>query len=713
LIISQWYVYLYENSQIATKEAKVMSQKNLFGTVYLIEQEIDDKQRIADLDNISSMGFKAVTIWPLSNSWLANRADEFVFDDTLRVLDLCHERDLKVILQLVGQNPSQEYMPDCLMKEEMLALDDNNCFWANLNHPEVQRYIHDFFAKAIGAIKHHPAVYAWDVFNEAHLRTMDPWTTKLYQSWLEKKYKTIDNLNRKWYRRYSDFSQVNPADRNANYSVWSSLLPSVDFEKFRSENVNDICGKLVEFAREFDQEHLILIDGTSETLLWPNTTQRNSDEFETAKNCDIYGGTFYPKSWGRSLHKSWELSLYYGISAGAAKQAGKPFFISELQTHTASALTPGSEVSAEQLSSWSYAAFASGAKCLQLWRWRPFLHGYQSTGRGLTHIDGSLGDRAQEMKKIAQVLNENESLFASAKPVEPAVSIVSSYRSRLFYDVFADKPKLQGWNGSHHPQALKGWNRAFAASGIPTGVTELSYIKQKQFDSSVLVLPSLISLSDDECQAIIEFVENGGMVVADARLRTVDEWGVVPSEGIPGKHLSELFGFKEVDVAGATEFDFCDTKTAGSFLSQQLELSSDVEILATNSQGHPMVVSKKIGKGSCLYFAAFMGMTWQENLTSKQAEFFLKEVLAAAPDTPWAQKTENVMVAFHQTNEKHVVYVINMDCENETVCLKNINVPESVYDLVSKTDIVCKDEIEISLAAWQSCILMWDIKNDT
>jgi hypothetical protein len=46
-----------------------------------------------------------------------------VFDDTRRVLDLCHERGMGAILQLIGQNPSQEYMPDGWF-EPVLLVDD-------------------------------------------------------------------------------------------------------------------------------------------------------------------------------------------------------------------------------------------------------------------------------------------------------------------------------------------------------------------------------------------------------------------------------------------------------------------------------------------------------------------------------------------------------------------------------------------------------------
>lgn len=162
------------------------------------------------------------------------------------------------------------------------------------------------------------------------------------------------NLNNRWYRRYDSFSQIWPDKRRAPYSIWSSLLPSVEYEKFRSVTLTEICRFLYETARKYDTEHPIMIDGTSTQIVGDDVTQRNNDEFETAYIPDIYGATFYPKSWGRNYRETpWTLSMHYTIPAAAAKMAGKPYFVNELQTHTQSVLTPGSEVTAEELTAWT------------------------------------------------------------------------------------------------------------------------------------------------------------------------------------------------------------------------------------------------------------------------------------------------------------------------------------------------------------------------
>jgi len=81
------------------------------------------------------------------------------------------------------------------------------------------------------------------------------------------------------------------------------------------------------------------------------------------------------------------MAMYYSVPAAAARKAGKPYIVNELQTHTQSILTPGSEVSPQELYNWILMCMFTGSCGMQLWRWRPFLHGYQSAGAG-TDADG-------------------------------------------------------------------------------------------------------------------------------------------------------------------------------------------------------------------------------------------------------------------------------------------------------------------------------------
>ena len=137
---------------------------------------------------------------------------------------------MKVLLQLVGQNPSPgEFLPTAYCVRICCSIRFQAAS-GQINHPEVAA--HDALPGFLrGGLEAHPAVFGWDLFNESNFQSTDPHTIRKYQSWLEERYGTIDNLNRKWLRRFRDFAQIDPSEHRAIYSVWSSLLPPVEIER--------------------------------------------------------------------------------------------------------------------------------------------------------------------------------------------------------------------------------------------------------------------------------------------------------------------------------------------------------------------------------------------------------------------------------------------------------------------------------------------------
>lgn len=656
------------------------------GAVYLLEPEYSWDEIERDMRQMRDHGFSHITLWPAANSWLATRPDEYVFDDTLRYLDLAHSLGLRVIVQLIGQNQSQEFAPDCLMRPDMLLQDPgagaaagtgkgwNNCFWANFNHPEVDALVKHYLETCIAALRHHPAICSWDIFNEAHFRSDDPHTVARYQAWLRERYQgDINRLNRLWFRRYSDFAQINPADRDAPYSVWSSILPVVDYEHFRSQTLTDICTRWAQWARNADPEkhpdgspvRPIIIDGTSGQLLEANISGRNNDEFATARvaHCDIFGGTFYPKSWGRDLgDRPWELMHYYSMSRAAAVAAGKPWHVNELQTHTQSVLTPGSEMPPDTLALYIWAAIAAGAEGMQLWRWRPFLRGYQASGRGLTRLDGTPGPRAQAVADLVQTLHQNEHLILTCKPVQADVKILTGYRSRIFYDTY-----LRGAS-AFQSDSLRGWHRVFTALGLAVENASLECLSDADLSTPVIVLPATIALSENQVAWLARYVAEGGTLIAETRLAILDDNGAVRSEGAPGRVLSEVFGITERDVGHAGEFTWHGHRLPAPFMTQLLEPVSTARVLAREVlSGWPMVVENRHGRGRTFYFASMQGIACQQKLCAGTQSFFASLLPVDHPRL--INKPENVLLRWHENRAtgETLLYAMNFEVTDSTI----------------------------------------------
>lgn len=680
-----------------------------FGAVYIIEQDYTDEEIQRDLQCMKEAGFNLITLWPVSNPWLAQTSTEHVFTKTREVMDECARLGMKVILQLFGQNPSQEFMCDSLLTDDMMIHDEEgehvnyNEYWMNMNHPRVRELVENYFEKVILELKDHPALYGWDVFNEAHFRSDDPYTVGKYQQWLKEKYKDIQKLNYRWYRRYETFTQVNPKKRRSTYSVWSSLLPSIEYERFRSENLTEICSFLYETAHKYDAEHPIIIDGTSSQILFESVIARNNDEFDTAHVPDIYGGTFYPKSWGRNYkEKPWMAALYFKIPASAAHQAGKPYFVNELQTHTQSVLTPCSDVTPQELENWTWMSIFTGAQGLQLWRWRPFLHGYQSTGRGVTQMDGTPNARGEVLKKVTGLLEKNSDFFASGEIeiAKPVVRIGLSYRSRLIFDAFTK------WQKNIWPGAVAGWHHAFWNFGVPIEFTDLDNLSEEEMHTPVLILPSIVSLSEKTVKWLEEYVQEGGMLIADGRTGAVDEWATVPPEGIPGEILSKVFGVRELDVFTEGSYTIGETLLEGNFQCQHLEAASGTEVLSCMEDGKPAIVANRYGKGRTLYIASFLGADMEEKVPQAVWEILRKNLTEQCPEMIYTEKSDQVHIAFLENKGRKVMLAVNFSSMDQ--CVKFCNVKylclvdlENDIDMEYRGDFAFTVSKGVHLYEWQ------------
>ncbi len=662
----------------------------LFGAVYVLEQDYTDAEIRADLQNMKDQGFNLITLWPVANPWLATHSHDWVFTQTRKVLDLCTALDMQAILQLFEQNQAQEFMPDCDSTPETELQDERPyetnhiCFWANLNHPDVRANMDTYFKECILALKDHPAIHSWDLFNEAHFRSDDPWTTARYQQWLEARYGSIEKLNKEWYRRYSSFAEIRPEKRRAPYSVWSSLLPATDYELFRSENVTEICQFLYDTAKQYDDTRPLMIDGTSSYILNGDLTMRNNDEFATAYIPDIYGATFYPKSWGRNYKKTpWTLSMYFTVPSSAARRAGKPYFVNELQTHTQSVLTPGSEVTPFELVSWTLMCIFTGVSGMQLWRWRPFLHGYQSTGRGLTRMNGTPNKRAFAIGEMLGAMGKNETLFADFAPVKPTVKILCSYEGQLFFQ------SLLHWGEteSFWDKEVEGWYKLFWNEGYTVEFADLDRLTDADFDTPAMLLPCALRITAAQSEWLDQYVARGGILLADARLGTMNEYAVVPSEGIPGAALSSLFGVVEADVSSGENMLLNGETLPTGYMSQQLEITPEAaangtaEVLATMQNGSPAIVKNKRtqGKGKTLYFNNLVGLTLLEKLQPALVSLVAQE-LAAIP-CPRAQKAERVHLSFIESDTQMAMLAINFSEEVQAVHIADLPAGKPMTEL--------------------------------
>lgn len=204
--------------------------------------------------------------------------------------------------------------------------------YLNYNHPEVKQLVKKHYTAAAEAYKDSPALYGYDILNETMFTSYDRFTLQLFRSWLEEKYGCIERLNEVWDRSYYDWNQI-----EFTYWLWASVMPFVDWEQFRKENMGIIMSEWRGYIKAVDPERVTIADNINSMVATDNFYSRPHDDWNIAENVDEYGISFYPKETleGTPPYKRWE--TFVGVHS--ATRTGR-FWISELQSHHRSMFKP-------------------------------------------------------------------------------------------------------------------------------------------------------------------------------------------------------------------------------------------------------------------------------------------------------------------------------------------------------------------------------------
>jgi len=163
---------------------------------------------------------------------------------------------------------------------------------------------------------------------------------------------------------------------------------------------------------------------------------------------------------------------------------------------------------------------------------------------------------------------------------------------------------FQAWHGTRG-----NWSRLLLGLGLQHTFRSYEQLEKRQLqypEARVLILPYSIAISDAEADAIREFVEAGGTVIADLQAGIMDEHCRARSQGA----LDDLFGIKRLDsktgfVSGEPRLNPPDRwKLPATALD--VKLAEPSVVLAGGKSliegtGAPGVIVNRTGKGKTYY----------------------------------------------------------------------------------------------------------------
>ncbi len=603
----------------------------LHGAVLLLEDDETRDGMRAKCESMRALGLNTAVVWP--PVFYKDGKRDFSIQRAL--LDCAAETGLKVVVELTGQVADLEYLPDCDWRPEYCVTDadgrpalmQNGLGECNYNHPGVRARHAEFFRETVMAYRDHPALLAWDIWNETHFLSFDEYTRAAFRRWLEKKYVRIEALDSAWKKSYTSFEQI-----RHDPITWASIVPDTDLEEFRTDNLADIAAEWRDIVRAADPDHPVFADNVMSNAVW-SEFGRGTDDWKLASRVDLFGVSFYPKTGGRLLKENaaWLRNLTF---AGAYSAGGGKFMVAEMQSHCYSEIFTAERVSPEELTSWSLEALFQGSRGCVYWKWEPFKAGFQLGGRGLALSDGTLSRRADAVRAFSAFLAEHP----DARSLEPVARAAVVYDRLSNFTVKAVNNRVRHIIGDDQcARARFGAVKTAAERGVPVAVVTPEQILRDGCGMRVLILPYQLALTPEFAGALETYAADGGLLVLSFPFGDIDGRGRLARD-LPGGPLNALLGARTLDNSA-------DTLRGEELEVQEVEVAG-AEVLLRTDSGRPLVLCREIGKagGAVLYVASPF---WNDAFDKGRracADFVWDEILRRRPEAvPVAADTPVVL----------------------------------------------------------------------
>jgi beta-galactosidase len=516
----------------------------LFGAQYYRAPTPEPACWEADLQRMAELGFNAVKFW-VQWRWTHRNPDRFVFDDLDRLMDLAAANNLGVTLNTIFDvapvwlydrwpdakqvtNNGRTVEPRAVSCRQ-LGGQPGPCY----NHPGAREARQAFLNETVEHFRGHPAMAMWDVWNEPELCLPQrrpevdtlvcycPHCRSQFLDWLRRKYDTIETLNAVWGRCYGEWDQVE-LPRTAE-----TVTDFVDWREFHVDTLTLEAAWRVELVRKLDTGHTVYLHVVPNTMAPFNMVTTAGDDFALADLCDVFastmnGGPVFPAQ-----------------VASAAR--GKTIYNVESHiNHGCTALHQPVLSDANVLRD-LVPQLGFGVRGFLFWQYRPEILGLEAPAWGLVGLDG--GDRpvTRAVARFGERLQPHTRALLASAPASAEVGIWKSRRNEIFH--FAVHKEFGPLIDS-----VEGYIRTLYRLNIPYRIINETMLERGELDGlKVLIVPAPYYMTETEAGSLAAWVENGGVLLADAHLAGYNATTGRHSRVIPGCGLAERWGVRESD----------------------------------------------------------------------------------------------------------------------------------------------------------------------
>ncbi len=465
--------------------------------------------------------------------------------------------------------------------------------------PIYRQKAEEFMRAVVQRYAGHPALECWAVWNEpAGNPCYCRHTVRFFQEWLQKRYAHLEELNANWGTlfpiEFQSWNDVMPAPLEDNMVCRSQRLDWLEFcEDHFIKQVNGVA----QLVHDIDQRHPTSL----------NVMGVHARDF-TKIRVDQAGISAYIDPYPYDARKVNQWVSVFMQSARVGRRLDEKVRIIE----TAGGPCPfdpdhnRGDSGLAEVRDWGFVA--NGASMILNWKYRSRISGGQACQFSMTGWDGSPTERLKQAGQRANIFRRNSERILNAHPFAGQVGVLHDMKMFRLATVF----------GFHSP------NKNYC---MATRDHSLMIVKDAGFSMEYLMDSHLFDGTASRFKAILipfcpfvtpavgaalrEYVQNGGVLIAEAAFALKDHYGIQYWRKTPGAGLDEVFGFQAVDMLVLEDEDRMVLNNgthleSASHFREVITPLKNAEILGRYRDGAPAVISHRYGKGRTLFFGSMM-----------------------------------------------------------------------------------------------------------
>lgn len=653
--------------------------KLMFGSAWYPEQW-PEEQWDRDLELMQQAGMNMVRIGEFAWSSLEPSEGNYQFDWMERAIAAAAKRGMVTIIGTPTDTPpawmTTKYPEILRISEEGVQIQHGfrrHFSIGSAKYRELCRGIVEQLARRFG---HNPHVVAWQIGNEFTEDSFDAESRRGFHQWLERKYGSLDALNKRWNtaywsQTYTQWSQVPMTTGRSN----PGLL--LEHKRYVTDTWLSFQRNQIDVLRAHVEPRQLITTNLG-GLGWANRFNRQmiSADYDVI-SWDEYLGSGYPDN---SRNGTGHLDPYRSGSTHSLVRGWKQrnYWVLEMPPGFVDWGSVSNSLDRGETRAMAWHAVGHGADCIAFWQWRSALNGQEQYHGSLVGPDGEPVPVYAESKQLGADFAKAAPILAGTAP-EAQVAIIHDYDSRwaVEFNRFSNRYSVT--------EVLQEYYRPLydLTQSVDIVVPTLPLHRYK-----LVVAPSLNVVSPQLAKILTDYVQAGGHLVLGPRTGMKNEFNALNVERQPGPLVSTLGArveqfhalLEDVPVAGAWG-DGRATIWAEIFS----QLAAGTEVVMRYGPGNdwltdqPAAVTRQVGQGRITYLGAVL----DQKLMAQVAARWVKDAGVASPVIP---VPDRVSVS-RRIGEGREVYVIT----NFSSGPQRIALPAPMIDVLNGGEINALD----------------------